>query len=207
LSAHAQDQKLKASLQYGFLSGGNLADQKYTNYTSTIKGKWGWNASADVSYFVTKRFFVTLHVSEGAFNYSAERQYNVSNMDGEAGGSYSIATVGLLAGYSLPLTEWSNLSGQIGFGQFNLLDEYHSTERTFTGDHTHIYETKDGDSYSTTFSASIPVKFAIGFQPFKKMKAGFARNLEIGYACGLDIEPDFGFPTFFYHGPQVSFSF
>jgi hypothetical protein len=207
LSTHAQDQKLKVSLQYGLLSTGRMDDKEYGDYTTPIKGRWGWNINADVSYFITKRFFLSLHLSEGSLEYSAEREYRISNAHGENNGVYSIATVGLLAGYRLPLTEWSHLSGQIGFGQFSLLDEYSYTATTPTGNPDHLRETKDGNGYNTTFSASIPVKVAIGFQPFKKMNAGFVRNLEIGYACGLDIEPDFGFFTFFYHGPQLSFSF
>jgi hypothetical protein len=184
-----------------------MDDKEYSDYISTIHSEWGRGANADISFFVTKRFFVTVHLSEGICNYSAKRQYEVSGTRGNDNGTYTIATVGLLAGYRLPLTEWSNLSGQIGFGQFNLLGESSYTVYTDTGNPDHPYEFEDGYNYQTGFTASVPVKVAIGFQPFKKMDVGFARNFEIGYACGLDIAPDFGIFTFFYHGPQISFTF
>ncbi|GHV58142.1 hypothetical protein FACS1894182_09090 [Bacteroidia bacterium] len=182
--------------------------QKYPDYTSKVDSKWGWNASADISYFITKRFFVTVHISEGNFNYSAERKYDDEAILGDDNGMMTVGSVGLLAGYSLPITSWSNISGQIGFAQFNLLDEYYSTVYFPKREDATGYGMQDSShNYHTVFSASIPVKFSVGFMPFKKMDVGFAKNIELGYTCGLDIEPDFGLFTFFYHGPQLSIAF
>jgi hypothetical protein len=199
LPAYPQQPKVKASLQYGFLHGGLMDEKEYPDYTTAFRDEWGWNASADVSFFLTQRVFLTLHVSEGEYWYKSILVNGTpgnSPIDGTPirmpyTGYMSIGTLGLLVGYNLPLSEWSNVSGQIGFGQFNALDEYDNGR----------------SNYHTVFSASIPVKFSIGFTPFKNKDIGIARNLEFGYTFGMDIEPDFGIFTFIYHGPQVSISF
>ena len=119
-----------------------------------------------------------------------------------------IINIGLTAGYCLPVSSLVNLTGQIGFAHFIQMDRYPTVvyildERSVTGFDEHI----DYGSAFNFFSASFPVKFSLGITPFKKLNAGLARNIEIAYACGWYIEPDFGFFTGIYHGPQLSVSF
>jgi hypothetical protein len=204
--AYSQEPKMKISLQYGPLNAGCIDVEDYLDYTSQLKSEWGRSASADVSYFITRRFFVTLHISEGTLHYSTTRKYHDANMHGSSTGVMSMGTVGLLAGYRLPLTPSVNLSGQVGFSQFNLLDEYYSNEY-YSSDESNVIQYPIDNGYAPAFSASIPVKFSLGFMPFKKKDVGFAKNLELAYTFGLDIEPDFGFFSFIYHGPQLSLLF
>ena len=196
--SYAQEHRMRVGLNYGFLYGG--CSHQFD------KSELGWMAGADISYFFTKHFFITLHISEGAFNYTNNANFDDGTKRNEHG-TMSMGTLGLLAGYHLPLTSWSNISGQIGFAQFSLLDEYQYTLYTPNEERLIGYDVLISNNYHTTFSASIPVKFTLGFTPFKKMDVGLVKNIEIGYTCGLDIEPDFGFFTFFYHGPQLSISF
>jgi hypothetical protein len=114
-----------------------------------------------------------------------------------------INNVGLLAGYYLPVTQWANLTGQIGFSHFTQISKAFPVK---------IYEpdpNQDDVMYLdyTVLSAAFPVKFSIGFTPLKQLNIGFAKNIEFGYACGFYIEPDFGFFTGVYHGPQLSVTF
>lgn len=207
ISVYSQDQKIKVGLQYGFLNGGNMNTENYPDYTTKVNSQWGWRASADISYFITNRFFVTANISEGAFNYTSDRKYKDEIRWGNEYGVMNMISIGLLAGYKLPLSSWSSISAEIGFAQFNFLNEYYANECIPNEDKLIGYEVLSDGGYGTVFSASIPVKFTIGFTPFKKLDVGYAKNIEIGYACGLDIEPDFGFFTFFYHGPRLSISF
>jgi hypothetical protein len=206
---HAQAQKFKINLQGGFMNGGNIYRNELK--AASIEGDWGWNAGADVNYFFTGRFFAGIHFNSGQFLYSSYIWDKLSDTyyrdDYKTDGTMTINNVGLVAGYCLPVTQVLNLTGQIGFAQFIQIDAhpvatYFPDERSTTGFFTEIH-----DSDLAFFSASFPVKFSIGLTPFKNRNAVFVKNIEIGYAFGFYIEPDFGLFTAIYHGPQLSVKF
>jgi hypothetical protein len=207
--SYSQEHKFKVSLQGGFLKGGDIYNNE--SKAAGIEGDWGWNAGVDISYFITKNFFVSAHINEGEFYYLANYMDRLSHTyyrdEGKVTGIMDIQNIGLLAGYCLYVSPNVNLTGQIGFAQFLQnyqypIVEYFPDERHVDG----IVERYSSDNF-LFWSASFPVKFSVGVTPFKNMKIGFAKNIEIGYAFGWYIEPDFGFATGIYHGPQLSVSF
>jgi hypothetical protein len=207
--SYSQQNKFKISLQGGFMDGGSIYNNQLNN--ARISGKLGWNAGADISYFLTKRFFISAHFNSGQFSYLTHPWDRLSEtyyrMDEETHGEMKINTIGLLAGYCLPMSQSVLLTGQIGFSQFIQIDNYpvityFPDQERESGFREETWNTDFG-----FFSAAFPVKFGIGFSPFKKINIGFFRNVEIGYVFGFYIEPDFGVFTGIYHGPQLSVSF
>jgi hypothetical protein len=212
--SHSQDRKIKISLQGGYFNIGNYFHNVVPEH----------NAGMDVSYFLSERFFLTAH-----FNYGRSRYYDNSAttkipsylstweyLDG-TNAEMILNNVGLLAGYCLPVNQYINFTGQIGFSQFIKIakdiptvvyspDEYYE-------DGTYSFEEQYKRSLAFSgrdfafFSAAFPVKFSMGITPFKQLNIGFAKNIEFGYAAGFYIEPDFAFFIGVYHGPQLSVSF
>jgi hypothetical protein len=167
----------------------------------------GYNTGLDVSYFLSKRFLLTAHWNYGSNAYYEKnhpKYHDVYPDDGTSNARLRITNFGLLAGYCLPIGEWTNITGQIGFSQYT---------SAITGFSLPVSYPDLGQSDVATtvdyvfYSAAFPVKFSAGIAPFKHLNVGFARNIEIGYALGWYMEPDFGFFTGVYHGPQVSISF
>ena len=157
----------------------------------------GANFGGDAGYFITKRFFLTAHFNYGTGKYYEDRRTDFPNdrlyPETNTNADLTNITMGLMAGYCYPVTAWLNVSAQAGFAQYI--------------EHTHfrvnvIYpEVNHPASMADTFvSASFPVKFSIGFIPWK--------HLEIGVAGGFYIEPDFASRiTGRYIGPQVGVVF
>ncbi|MDR0866512.1 MAG: outer membrane beta-barrel protein [Candidatus Symbiothrix sp.] len=207
--SYSQEHRVKVSLQGGFLNGGAIYNNEPED--AGIEGGGGWNAGVDISYFITKNFFVSAHINEGEFHYLSYYRNLISDTHYQKGdkvtGIMNIQNIGLLAGYCLSVSPSVNLTGQIGFAQFIQRDQYPTVEylpdeRFVDG----IYPLYSSDNFFF-YSASFPVKFSVGVTPFKKLNIGFAKNIEIGYAVGFYMEPDFGFFTGVYHGPQLSVLF
>jgi hypothetical protein len=108
-----------------------------------------------------------------------------------------ILNMGLLAGYSLPIIKGVNLTGQIGFSQY-IATALYIPDRIYAPDWPLGYIPSNYEE--TLISAAFPVKFTIGFMPTK--------YLEIGFAAGFYIEPDYH-PAIagVYYGPQISVLF
>jgi len=207
--AYSQNQKFKVSLQGGWMTDGNISKNKMKE--SGFEDQSGWNAGADISYYVTKHFFAGVHFNYGNILYLQNVMDRGSDTfyrnDGKVNGTLEIENIGVFAGYCLPLSSLVNITGQTGFAQYIELDsyprvEYFPDERFSAGFSSTINDQRD-----VFLSASFPVKFSIGITPFKKLNAGFAKNIEIAYAFGWYIEPDYGFFVGIYHGPQLSISF
>ncbi|MDR2409222.1 MAG: hypothetical protein LBE13_14060 [Bacteroidales bacterium] len=212
--SHSQDQKIKISLHGGYFNIGNY-------FHNVVPDR---NVGMDVSYFLSDRFFLTAH-----FNYGKSRYYDNSAateipsyvstweyLDG-TNAEMILNNVGLLAGYCLPVNQYINFAGQIGFSQFIKIAKgiptvVYSPDKYYE-DGTYSFEEQYKRSLAFSsrdqafFSAAFPVKFSIGITPFKQLNIGFAKNIEFGYAAGFYIEPDFAFFTGVYHGPQLSVSF
>ncbi|GHS96006.1 hypothetical protein FACS189421_00340 [Bacteroidia bacterium] len=209
LFSYSQERKIKVSLQGGFLHGGAIYDNEPE--AAGIEGEGGWNAGVDISYFITKHFFVSAHINEGEFYYLSYYMDPISDTyyrkEDKVTGIMNIQNIGLLAGYCLSVSPSVNLTGQIGFAQFIQRDQY-PTVKYFPDERfaDNIYPEYSSDNFFF-YSASFPVKFSVGVTPFRKLNIGVAKNIEIGYAVGFYIEPDFGFFTGVYHGPQLSVSF
>ena len=207
--AYTQEGKFKISMQGGWMTKGNIFSngEKIANY----KELWGWNAGGDVNYFFTNRFFAGVHYNYGQISYDANLRDPKSDSrfrNDKAQGVMDIINIGLTAGYCFPVSSLVNLTGQIGFAQFIEMDRYPAIVYIPDGgSSTGFDERIDYSSASNFFSASFPVKFSIGVMPFKKLNAGLAKNFEIAYVFGWYIEPDYGFFTGIYHGPQLSFLF
>ena len=210
--SYSQDQKFKISLQRGWMSAGDI--YKLDRSTTNIQQQSGWNVGADISYFITDRFFAGVHFNYGCLVYDAYVWYpNIISStyvrkNIETSGTMEINNIGLFAGYCLPLSPLFNVTGQIGFAQFIQLDaypkmEYIPDERYSEGYHEEI----DRSASWNHIDLSLPVKFSLGVTPFKKLNIGLAKNIEIAYVLGWYIEPDYGFFAGIYHGPQLSISF
>ena len=63
--AYAQDQKIKISMQAGWMTKGDIF--KNGEELADYKELWGWNTGGDISYFVTNRFFAGVHYITGKF--------------------------------------------------------------------------------------------------------------------------------------------
>lgn len=197
LFLYSQERTIKISVHSGFFQAGD-----YQNIQP------GNNYGIDVSYYLSNRFFLTAH-----FNYGSNKYYEDSGLTTKSDQSleYQDATnatkvmnnVGLLAGYYLPVTQWGNLTGQIGFAQIIEIAKAFPV-KTYQPD-PNIDDRVWHDF--TFFSATFPVKFSAGITPFKQLNIGFAKNIEIGYAFGFYMSPDLGLFTGIYHGPQLSISF
>ncbi|GHS96014.1 hypothetical protein FACS189421_00360 [Bacteroidia bacterium] len=211
--SYSQERKIKISLQAGHFDIGNHFQNVVTD----------WNAGMDVSYFLSERFFLTAHFNSGQNRYyydlaPLEIPPFVSKWEYTDGTNARMImnNVGLLAGYCLPITHAVNLTGQIGFSQFIAITK-NSPTIVYMPDESYadLYSTEDQLKRSlyfsgrdfAFFSASFPVKFSVGVAPFRKLNIGVAKNIEIGYAVGFYIEPDFGFFIGVYYGPQLSVSF
>jgi hypothetical protein len=213
ISLYSQSQKLKISLQGGFLNNGKNIYGFHREAAGVESDGSGWIAGGDFNYFFTQRFFVGAHFSSGHLYYFAKIMDPASDTyyredEEKSSGSMTINNVGLVAGYCLPVSSTVNITGQIGFAQFIQIDSYPvmhyiPNEKYVNGFEEQIWYNGD-DAF---FSASFPVKFSVGYTPFKHLNIGLAKNIEIGYACGFYIEPDFGFFTAIYHGPQLSMTF
>ena len=211
LLSYAQDHKFKISLQSGFMNGADI--YKNEPQAAGIEDDGGFNIGVDITYFFTKRFFAGVHFNSRRMYYFAHTwDFSYPNgihylLDEKSSGNMRINNIGLIAGYCLPVSSIVNLTGQIGFAQFIKNNIYPA--RVYYPDEEHEPNLSLGNSFdeSILFSASFPVKFNLGVTPFKSMNIGFAKNIEIGYACGFYIEPDFGPFTGVYHGPQLSVMF
>jgi hypothetical protein len=190
--SHSQERKIKLSIQEGYFNAGS-------NYSHI---KPGWNVGGDVSYFLSKHFFLTAHFNYGVNSYyennlSLYNDLNPHSSDG-TNANVIINNIGLLAGYNFPVTSWMNLSGQIGFSQWiEVIDDF------LLIDHDHLADIpRDGviQVDKGQISAAFPVKLSVGFTPWK--------HIEIGLAGGFYIEPDYK-PLWvgFYFGPQLSVCF
>jgi hypothetical protein len=206
--SYSQDQRIKFSLQSGFMNGAAIycVDKDATE----SKEEGGWNAGFDISYFLTNRFFLSAHINMGELRYRANVMdvTSYTYLKGVRGpGEMKIINIAWLAGYCLPLSELLNVTGQAGFGVFYQVDAY--PFRLYFPDEyiPDRYRPQTWSIGSDFFSFSFPVKFTVGITPFKRSKLAFAENFEIAYALGFYIEPDFGVFTGVYHGPQLSIRF
>jgi hypothetical protein len=205
---YPQSRKFRISLQSGWMEGKSM----YNNFlpASGAEGDEGRNGGIDICYFVSDRFLIDVHFNSGKVQYWTYAIDRLSEThyesDLKSNGEFGINTIGLQAGYCLPVSQSANLTGMIGFSQFIQANNF--PEVDYRPDNTMPNGFYRSVNYidSNFFSASFPVKFDIEFSPFKQ-KRGMLRNIGIGYALGWYIEPDFGFFTAVYHGPQLSLSF
>ena len=192
LFSYSQERKIQISAHAGFFKAGNYPHIDLGN-----------SYGMDVSYFLSKHFFLTAH-----FNYGENGYYYYDDSSfiysGNMNSTEIMNNVGLLAGYYQPVTQWGNITGQIGFAQIIEVTRRPSNMRVYRPD-SQVYERIEYEH--AMFSASFPVKFSIGITPFKKLNINVVKNIEIAYTYGWYIEPDFGFFTGIYHGPQLSVSF
>ena len=209
--AYAQDQKFKVSIQSGWLTGGDIYSQK--KEAANPKDSWGgYNIGVDINYFVSNRIFVGVHAGYGDILYRvniidplSDTYYRDQSIEC---GSMEINNIGVSVGYCLPISALVNASGQIGFAQFIQMDSYPKIEYVPDESFSIGFREKIQSEFtSNLISASFPVKFSIGVTPFKESNINLAKNIEIAYAVGWYIEPDFGFFTGIYHGPQLSVLF
>jgi hypothetical protein len=206
LSTHAQKHPFKITLLKGVMHGADIYNHERPEAGAESENR-GWNYGVNIGYFFTKHFFATTHFTYGedpfqaySFDYLSETYFR-DDSKGQA--NKKLSTIGVTAGYRQPLSRFVNVSGQVGFAYFIHLDQspaidYIPDERFLaTGfrEETNLYEWD-------FLSASFPVKFEIEFKPIPSVP-----NIGIGYALGWDIEPDYGFFTGVYHGPQISFTF
>ena len=194
LFSYSQEQRIKASLQYGFFKAGDYK-----------KIQPGHSFGFDLSYFLSEHFFLTAHFNYG-INYYYEdvlTKFPDSHSFPDKGNTNAqviLNNIGLLAGYHLPINQWFNITGQMGVSQFIEIKQDFSL-RIYAPEQIQGYDMGWGFS-KNHFCIAFPVKFNVSFTPFKQRK-----NIELGYSLGFYIEPDFGFFTGLYHGPQLSLSF
>ena len=210
LSLYSQEQRrVQISMHSGrFMAG---SSEIYTD----IQRNYRMNFGMDVRFFLTERFFLAAHFNHGSNLYLEDSW--LTNAPGyglnrpESSDVWGNATVkknyvGLLAGYFLPVTQWLNVRGQIGIAQIIetkrgiplILYRPDRENQIYVGDH------RD----SVTFSAGFPVKFDIGFTPFKRLTdIALLRNIELGVTAGFNISPDWGFFMGRYIAPQIAVSF
>jgi hypothetical protein len=205
LLIHAQDKSCKISIQKGFMHGANIYKGEVPA-AGAEGGNQGWNYGVDISHFFSKHFFVATHFTYGEDKYRTNKLDYLSETfyraDSKGDATKKLTTIGLAAGYCQPLTRFANVSGQVGFAYFIHIDQY--PEIVYIPDKTYLATEfrEQTDLHDQDFlSASFPVKFNIEFTPFKSIP-----NIGIGYSFGWDVQPDYGFFTGVYHGPQVSFS-
>jgi len=209
--SYSQEHKVKVSVQSGIMYGGAIYNNELAAAEIVENGCGNWNVGADISCFFTKRFFAGVHFNHGNVFYTSNARDHLSDNFYRENfayyGNMIINNAGLFAGYCLPISQSVNITGQVGFAWFFQLDNYPVIEYFPDKQFENGYKERYSHNISYFSSASFPVKFALEFSPFKRMNIGLARNIEIGYACGWYIEPDFGFFTGVYHGPQLSVSF
>jgi hypothetical protein len=186
---YSQENKFKLSVQSGTF---NMGDYK--------KVQSGWNVGVDASYFLSDHFFLTAHYNYGTGSYYDDINTNFPNDSWNSNGTNAnliINSMGLLAGYSLPIAQKVNLSGQIGFSQF-IVTALNVPDRIYYPDSASGY--KPSNYEETLISAAFPVKLSVGFTPLK--------YLEISLSGGFYIEPDYdSLFVGFYLGPQLSVLF
>jgi hypothetical protein len=207
LSLYSQEQRrVQISVHSGrFMAG---SEEIYKNIQS------GQNFGIDVRFFLTERFFLTAHLNHGRNDYFEDSYLTNAPNDGtwwiDGRGPFNATlkmnNVGLLAGYYLPVTQWLNMRGQIGISQ--LIEV--SADFPVKMYHPHLGEDVLTHRDSVIFTAAFPVKFDIGFTPFKQLRnieSGFVQNIELGFTAGFYIAPDWAFFHGIYFGPQLSVSF
>ena len=206
LSLYSQEQRrVQISMHSGrFMAG---SSEIYKNIQP------GSNIGMDVRFFLTERFFLTAHFNYGS-NLYFENSWltnapnsgtgSLPNSDVPFNATLRMNNVGLLAGYFLPITPWLNARGQIGISQIIEVKDDFPIEMY----HPHL------ERYALTwrdnafFSAAFPVKFDIGFTPFKRLTdIALLRNIELGVTAGFYIAPDWGFFMGRYIAPQIAVSF
>jgi hypothetical protein len=199
--SYSQRKTFKVGIQHGYFNAGSA-------FQNVVPQK---NTGIDISYFLSNCFFLTGHFNYGTSDYyeTSLTKYPNDRLFWEQSGDVFtnsrliMNNIGLLAGYYLPVTEWANLTGQVGYSQFIRITKQFPLRIIWDEDMPYTMSHAD----FAVVSAAFPVKFNIGVTPFKRLNIGLAKNIEIGYALGFYMEPDYGVFTGVYHGPQLSISF
>ena len=199
LLSYSQERTIKISSQYGFFRAGD--------YKRIQPGE---SYGIDMSYFLSSRFFLTAHFNHGMNYFYDDVHTKYPDIalypdDGNTNAKLIVNNIGILAGYYSPATTWANITGQIGISQ--IIETAKAFPSRVYDPDSHLGYNDRNDLDATCFSMAFPVKFSAGITPFKQLNIGFAKNIEIGYALGFYMSPDFGFFTGVYHGPQLSVSF
>ena len=196
LFSYSQEQRrVQLSVYSGLFKAGNSKEYK--------RIQPGYNLGMGLSCFLDEHFFLTAHWNYGQNSYYEDCPSITKYPDwslGFPGGTNSVLqlnNIGLLARYYLPVTQWMNFKGQIGISQIIEIRKGFPlvlyAPNLFLG-----YELRTGSYSSTLFALALPVKFDMGFTPFKQ-----ARNIELGLAFGFYI----GISTGAYVSPQIAISF
>jgi len=192
LFSYSQEQRTQISVNSGIF----IAD----NYERI---QLGHNFGINVSYFLTERFLLTAH-----WNYGQNRYYDWgNNISGQIvchpcrlNATVQMNNVGLLVGYFHSVNQWLNWKAQIGVSQLiNVHRRY--PLRVYQPDPNNpnaIIHYVDNVMYSMAF----PVKFDVGFTPFKRM-----RNIELGLTFGFYRNTNYGRNVGVYLAPQFAVSF
>jgi hypothetical protein len=185
LQSYGQEKKLKVSLQSGYSDPGK-------GYKNLDKG---YNAALDVSYYVYKNLFITLHYKLEEGSYYEDRPILTdapnNSIRGNTNTNLFVDNLGLMVGYSYPVIPRLSISAQTGMTFFKEIL-------------TNIpYRRADGNISAkdkAMLSAAIPLKLSVDYKVLDFMA--------IGVASGFYIQPDFNDAIRgFYVGPQISFLF
>lgn len=151
--------------------------------------KAGNNICFEVSNILPTNLIVTTHV-----NYGNGQYYHPDNIfepeqveKDKTNSNINTIHVGLMAGYHYPVTNWFNVSAQIGISSYTETTEY-------------PYHYEGGSSYlnSTFTDIAFPIKVSLALKPFN--------DFEIAIVGGCYFEPDY--PLLGFHvGPQINLSF
>lgn len=175
-----QNRLMKIGILSGFYKG--------TNYDSIQSGN---NIAIEFSGKLSKRFSLTAHVNYGWNRYFESERSNHPEAflysDGTNADLFNIH-VGILAGYTITLTENMHITGYAGLSSY--------TERlTYWWD---FGEMIIGHREYSFTSIAFPVKISIGYL--------LSKNIELAIAAGFYLEP--AYPIVGLHaGPQINFLF
>ncbi len=179
-SAQAQKKRVKI----GILIGNYYSDfnQKHLKHLR--------NLSFDISYFLTEHLVLTTHVNYGKSRYfddisSNAPEFNIQYDNTNA--ELEDICVGLMLGYKLSFTNWMSLTGSAGIGSYTGIQKFYWN---YGGEYPDPIQRQ----YSMT-DIAFPVKLSLGFTPIK--------SIEIAFASGLYLEPDYPIVGFHY-GIQLS---
>jgi hypothetical protein len=176
----SQNNKFKFGVQSGFYKG--------TNYDSIQSGN---NIAIEFSGKLSKRFSLTTHVNYGWNRYFESERSNHPEAflysDGTNADLFNIH-VGIIAGYTINLTENMHITGYSGLSTY--------TERlTYWWDFGEMIIGHREYSFTTI---AFPVKISIGYL--------LSKNIELGIAAGFYLEP--AYPIVGLHaGPKINFLF
>jgi len=189
LNTFSQERKIKLGIQSGWFK----ANYYYKNIQP------GWNIGGEASFFINKNFFLAAHYNCGFGSYIEERRSIFFDSWNEKGNNAELTNInfGILAGYNQPITNRLNVSWQFGIAQFIEICKFpiRIVRPDVLYGWSHAVETS-----GTHYCVAFPSKFNVGFM--------LTQKLEIGFAAGFYIEPDYK-PAIvgLYCGPQLNVVF